>query len=373
MVMQTVVFAYQSFGPYHAARLAHALKSFDESGMRLIPLQLFGDSGIYQWGNSTQLDSAVSIDLTNDGDDTIRLQDVPVLLKALSRLRPTVAFVNGWGTRDALALHAWCAGHRIARVLVSDSTWEDRRRNGFAEHVKRLVISGCAAAFAGGQPQKRYLERLGFAKDRVFLGCDVVDNQHFSSARAKRDRHRQRLLTVARFEPEKNLVMAALAFMRFVQTRPADEAWKWTLVGYGSQDKHLRQLASASQGRISIEGFKNYDELPLIYANADLYFQPSFREPWGLVVNEAMAAGLPQLISSKCGCAEDLVTPDVGWVFDPRSEETIVMGLREAALGFDRWQAMGEAAAARISEWGLERFSNGAVEAARMALGSQSA
>lgn len=371
--MQTVAFAYQNFGPYHLARLTHARNVFQQSGMHLVPLQLFGVSDIYKWDNAGKLDGAISIDLTSAGNDSMRYRDMPGLFRALAKLRPAAVFVNGWSTRDAIALHAWCASHRVPRVLVSDSTWEDRPRNTITEYAKKLVISGCGAAFAGGQPQKRYLKRLGFSKDKICLGCDVIDNRHFALAEPRSDRLGRRLLTVARFEPEKNLVSAARAFLRFAATRSADEVWQWTLVGYGSQDRHLRQLASTSRGKLSIESFKTYEELPLVYANADLYFQPSISEPWGLVVNEAMAAGLPQLISQKCGCAEDLVSPEVGWVFDPTSEETIVTGLQAAALGFDRWQTMGEAAAARIGEWGLERFSNGAVQAARIALGLQSA
>jgi glycosyltransferase involved in cell wall biosynthesis len=254
-------------------------------------------------------------------------------------------------------------------VLVSESTWEDKPRNRVLELVKKWIITGCGAAFVGGQPQARYLRRLGFPEASIFHGCGVVDNRHFASAKRKLDRQGRSLLTVCRIVPEKNLLLAARAFLRFAAERPANEAWHWTIVGYGSQVTSLRELASRSRGRISIEDFKSYDELPAIYADADLYFHPSIYEPWGLVVNEAMAAGLPVLVSRKCGCVDDLVHPEVGWVFDPHSEEAIMAGLHAAALGFDRWQTMGEAAAIRIGTWGLDLFSNSAVRAAQIAIG----
>lgn len=372
MTRNTVVFPYRTFGPYHVARLSHARKAFEEAGMTLVPLQLLRASRVYEWGNMTKLDGSVCLDLDNPKADSIRVRDVPVLLRALAKLRPTVVFVNGWSLRDAIAMHAWCFTHRVARVLVAESTWEDKPRNRVLESVKKLIIGGCGAAFVGGQPQTRYLKRLGFPEDRILQGCGVVDNRHFASARREVGRQGRWLLTVCRFVPEKNLLPAARAFLRFAAVRPANEAWHWTIVGYGSQAASLREFASTSQGRLSIEDFKAYEELPTVYANADLYFHPSIYEPWGLVVNEAMAAGLPVLVSRKCGCAEDLVHPEVGWVFDPHSEEAIMAGLHAAALGFDRWRKMGEAAAIRIGTWGLEKFSNKALQAARLAIGQQS-
>lgn len=366
--MPTAVFPYQSFGPYHTARLAHARRAFEDSGMRLVPVQLFGASNVYRWGETLKLDIAVHLQFKSQGNDSIRYRDVPTLFSTLTRLKPAVIFVNGWGTRDAIAMHAWCVAHKVPRVLVSDSTFDDKRRCWSVEFGKRLIVGGCQAAFVAGRPQMHYMKRLGIPNDKIFLGCDVIDNKHFASAQFGRNRRGRRLLTVARFEPGKNLLAAARAFLRFVAVRPRDEDWHWTIVGYGSQRDDLQRLAATGYGRLSVADFKTYEELPYVYAQANLYFQPSSYEPWGLAVNEAMASGLPVLVSNKCGCADDLVAPDVGWVFEPHSEEAITAGLQAAALGYERWQSMGKAAAKRIADWDLDRFSNGAVQAARLAL-----
>lgn len=367
-VARRVVIPYRCFGPYHVARLAHARQAFAEAGMELVPMQLFHASAAHRWGNEAQLDNIVSAGLTGCRDDSIRYRDVPALLRSLAMLRPAAVFVNGWGMADAIAMHAWCRRHGVARVLVSDSTWVDKKRVGGIERLKSLIVRGCETGFAGGHPQRRYLLRLGVLEERVFLGCDVVDNRHFASARGVRRRGGRRLLTVARFEPEKNLLRAAGAFVGFAAARPANEGWHWTIVGDGSLAARLREVAAASRGTISVDRFRVYEELPAVYANADLYFQPSVSEPWGLVVNEAMASGLAVLVSEMCGCAEDLVSAEVGWTFDPHSEEGIVAGLNAAAQDFERWQQMGEAAVRRIGAWDLDRFSSGAVQAARLAL-----
>jgi glycosyltransferase involved in cell wall biosynthesis len=366
-----VVFQYRSFGPYHVARLAHARQVFDQAGIDLVPMELFGASRVHEWGGAAEIDNAVRLGLEGRLDDSIRYRDVPAMLNALQRIRPDAVFINGWGTRDAMAVHAWCVGRRVARVLVSDSTLEDRARVGVVEHFKALLVGGCEAGFVAGHPQLRYLERLGVSGGRIFLGCDVIDNAHFAPARTARERTGRRVLTVARFEPEKNLVRSARAFVRFAAGRPEAEGWRWTLVGYGSLADSLREIAARSDGALVVDGFRGYEELPAVYAEADIYFQPSISETWGLVVNEAMASGLPVLVSTKCGCAEDLVSPDVGWLLDPHSEEGIVAGLDAAARDFGRWRHMGDAAARRIGDWNLDRFSSGALQAASLALSSR--
>ena len=86
-----------------------------------------------------------------------------------------------------------------------------------------------------------------------------------------------------------------------------------------------------------------------------------------------MAAGLPVLVSARCGCQEDLVTDSTGWTFDPFDEHGMAQMLHRAAEAHAEWPAMGYAAAQRIEDWGLERFSAGLAQAVRLATGAREA
>ena len=87
-----------------------------------------------------------------------------------------------------------------------------------------------------------------------------------------------------------------------------------------------------------------------MYSQADLFILPSTSEPWGLVVNEAMRCELPVLVSSRCGCAEDLVNEETGWVADPFDEQAMAETISKAArLPRERLNAMGRAGR-RLSE-----------------------
>ncbi len=366
--MKRALLPYRYFGPYHCARIEPTRSAFAAAGLELVPVSIFSSSRQYRW--SKPLDrSVVRLDLKGDARDRLSWAAVARFYKALSRLNPDVVFVNGWSARDALVCHAWCRFEGVARVLICDSQAEDRPRSPLKEWMKSRLASGCGAAFAAGKSSSRYLESLGVPAGAITLGCDVVDNGHFAKARRLRGEPGHRLLTVSRLIPEKNLIASARAFLKFCNARDPSPAWRWTIVGYGPQQQRLQAVADQSRGRIVLAGFRGYEELVSEYAGHDVYWQPSLSEPWGLVVNEAMASGMPVLVSRQCGCSEDLVTKDTGWKFDAESDEALIDGLEAAARDREKWAAMGAAAAALIDDWGLDRFARGALAAARMALG----
>ena len=89
--------------------------------------------------------------------------------------------------------------------------------------------------------------------------------------------------------------------------------------------RHPSQLKTpAARGRVVFAGFRQIAELPAFYAGAGAFVHPALEEPWGLVINEAMASGLPVLSSRNVGAAEELVVDGVtGYLFDPRNTQEI--------------------------------------------------
>jgi glycosyltransferase involved in cell wall biosynthesis len=104
----------------------------------------------------------------------------------------------------------------------------------------------------------------------------------------------------------------------------------------------------------------SYDRLPMLYANADIFVLPTLADEWGVVVNEAMAAGLPVLGSRHSQAVEELVTEDdTGWTFAPENHETVYDAL-DRALGSnsDTRQRMGTFARRRVLELTPERVAD---------------
>ena len=117
-------------------------------------------------------------------------------------------------------------------------------------------------------------------------------------------------------------------------------------------------------------GFKQYEELPIYYGLANAFIHASTSEQWGLVVNEAMASGLPVIVSNRCGCAPELVEEGInGFTFDPDDQEQLANRLLEvASLSSDRRQGLGDAGRRIVANFGPERFADGLTHAAEKAL-----
>jgi glycosyltransferase involved in cell wall biosynthesis len=119
-----------------------------------------------------------------------------------------------------------------------------------------------------------------------------------------------------------------------------------------------------------LAGFRQYEELPAWYGLASAFVHASTTEQWGLVVNEAMASGLPVIVSERCGCAPDLVEHGVnGFTFDPYDVPALAdLMQRVAAMTDERRAAMGAAGQRIIADWGPERFADGLMKAVQVAL-----
>ncbi|NDB75533.1 MAG: glycosyltransferase, partial [Verrucomicrobia bacterium] len=113
-------------------------------------------------------------------------------------------------------------------------------------------------------------------------------------------------------------------------------------------------------------GFKNQSELPPFYAAADFLVLPSVSETWGLVVNEAMACGLPAIVSETVGCAPDLVTEgETGFTFPTGSEAGLMASLRRCVEQCRAGHDFRPALAARMQVYSVEAAVAGLLQAVR--------
>jgi glycosyltransferase involved in cell wall biosynthesis len=137
-----------------------------------------------------------------------------------------------------------------------------------------------------------------------------------------------------------------------------------------NQQRATKNQKPSATPTVFLPGFRQIDDLPRFYAHAGAFVHASTTEQWGLVVNEAMASGLPVIISDRCGCASDLVQEGVnGWTFDPHDTEALSnLMARAASLSESDLTRMGAASERIIANWGPERFASGLLDAANCAV-----
>jgi 1,2-diacylglycerol 3-alpha-glucosyltransferase len=305
-----------------------------------------------------------------------------LLDRELSSFGPDAVAVPGWSSRGAFVALDWCLHNAIPAIIMSASSAHDKRRNGLKERIKCRYLSCCSAALVGGSKHAEYLRILGLPSDRIFLGYDAVDNTHFRvNAEKIRDQKNKGtpkaglplyfFLAAARFVEKKNLPRLLEAYARY-RVLAKSQAWDLLLLGDGPLRTVLSSRLSALglNGCVHLPGFKQYEELPDYYGSASAFVHASTTEQWGLVVNEAMASGLPVLISNRCGCAPELVQEGVnGFTFDPWDVELIAQRMLQlSSLQIEALAKMGEASRRISTDWGLERFVSGLTAATERAL-----
>jgi 1,2-diacylglycerol 3-alpha-glucosyltransferase len=374
----SVTLGFHRFGPYHRARL-NAVRS------RLAGLASLEFSSVdeYAW-EAVPVEQPAHISLFCDADVNRKpAREVARRVgDALDRLAPAVLAVPGWSHPAALRGLAWCLRNSRSAVLMSESTAHDERRVFWREWIKRRVVRLFAAALVGGAPQAAYARELGIPEEAIFPGYDAVDNAYFAEQAARvRDTaevERTRLdlpvrffLAASRFIAKKNLPRLLEAYAAY-RARAGADAWHLVLLGDGElrADIESRIARPDLAGRVMLAGFRQYDELPAYYGLASAFVHASTTEQWGLVVNEAMACGLPVLVSERCGCAPDLVEDGVnGFTFDPYDIQALARLMQwVTAMPDERRAAMGRAGQRIIADWGPERFADGLMLAVQAAL-----
>ncbi len=367
---------------YHVARF-RALCEFPALRGRVAGVELVGGTGVHR---GLQFREALPSDLPvttlfeqGNWGDLNKWKIAREIWRYLDQHQPRTLFIPGYYNLPAIAAAIWGRLHRKQTVLMTESTEADHRRKPILENVKAVLIRALFSwSIAGGRPHIRYLEKLGFPKNRIGRSYDVVDNRFFRE-QASRDRQRNTaqdfrlpenyFLFVGRLAAEKNVSGLLESYKAY---RNSGGTWSLVLVGDGPLRESLLRESERSghKSDIYFEGLKNSLELSPYYAFAGCFVLPSSREPWGLVVNEAMASGLPVIITRQCGCAEDLVEEGAnGFVFEAADHNAITHCLhRIEKLSPVARKNMGEHSLEIIDRYSPEQWAS---EVARIANGQK--
>ncbi len=365
-----VLIGFSRLGPYHWARVRAVAQLFPVAALEFDPTDR-----TYAWNDVEPPVGLRRIVLKRGGADGDRESSAERARLILRTERSAALALPGYADRQAIALLVAARERGVPVVLMSASTATDRERTAWREAVKGRIVRMFDAALVGGRPQADYVVQLGIPRERVFLGYDAVDNDHFARPASPPPdimpwKGRPFFLASGRFIPKKNLPRLLEAFTRYRELAGRG-AWNLALLG----DGELRPALEAKAAELGLgdallmPGFRQYPELPGWYQAASCFVHASTSEQWGLVVNEAMAGGLPVLVSNRCGCAADLVQEGVnGFTFDPLDvDQLAALMFRMAHGGLDR-AAMGAASRRIIADWGPERFARGLKDAVECAI-----
>lgn len=262
----------------------------------------------------------------------------PRLLYRLWRFRPNAVIVGGFSI-PAIYCAAYCTLARRRLILMTEGTRASERRIGSAQRLIRALLVQRASGFVATSTQARdRLLELGADPERCVVAPYAIDAQVWP--RRRFGEGPPRLLFVGQLIPRKGL-LPLLDALAEVHT---DHEFVLTIVGSGPQRAEIEQRISELGLADSVHwaGFVDQPDLPELYAEHDLFVFPTLEDTFGVVLIEAMAAGLPPVASRLAGATPDHVEEGVnGWTMDPRSKQSMVAALRTALDERPRWPEMG--------------------------------
>jgi glycosyltransferase involved in cell wall biosynthesis len=290
---------------------------------------------------------------------------------------PKVIICGGYNYTASWEALWWATRrHRAEFVLWSESNSEDARAGKpWVERLKGFFLKKCDRFVVPGKASFEYLKSLGSAEENIITAPNAVDNSFFATQAAKvksqASQFRERLnlpsrfiLFVGRLVPEKGVFDLLEAYAKLGSDLQSEVGL--VFAGDGVSKKALEQRANQiCRGVVCFPGFAQREDLAGVYALADALVLPTHSDPWGLVVNEAMACGLPIIVSRVAGCAADLVEDGWnGYVVPPQDTEKLGMAIDSVLRQHDLRQRMGARSLERIRNYTPEACAAGLATAA---------
>jgi len=285
--------------------------------------------------------------------------------RELGRFRPDVVIAGGWDQPAYLACAALKNrfGYRFG-CFVESTSRDHRPFSRLGTAVRKWLIRISDGFVVPGTASARYLMSLGVPRSRLSVAPNSVDNSLYECPPDRRTSEPGcvRFLYVGRLVPQKGIRVLLEAWTRF-----EGPSYRLTLVGEGPMLPWIDHWRSAhpSASEVLTAGHGDRNAVAASYRTADVFVYPPLSDPWGLVINEAMAAGLPVVTSDAPGSVPDLVVDgDNGAIVPAGDARSFAHAMRRLASEPGLRRTMGGRSSDRIRAFTPSRAAEGFAAAA---------
>lgn len=298
----------------------------------------------------------------------------PAVYEVLKKAEAEVAILTGWHSLPLLQALRASIRLNIPRVVRGDSNALNQRSR-WKQTLHKFLLGRFNAFLAVGSANKDFYIHYGIDSRKIFFSPHYIDNRRFQEQIHQLAMERAALranwhvpllhtcyLYAGKLEPKKRIMDLLRAFERALQK---NTALHLLVAGSGELMSEAQAFAQDRRLPVSFAGFLNQTEIARAYAAADCLVLPSdYGETWGLVVNEAMACGLPAIVSDRVGCGPDLVEEGrTGAVFPFGHVDALAGKLVDLASDAARLQGMGQEAREKIDQYSVEQAVAGTMAA----------
>ncbi|NOW45588.1 glycosyltransferase involved in cell wall biosynthesis [Novosphingobium sp. SG751A] len=346
--LKRLALVWSQFAAYHVDR-CEAVGMATAGRAQVLAVEVATSSKLYAWEASGGIAHAEKLTLF----DGCQYEDVSPW-RRFRKLFATlagcdVAYIGiGYHEPEIVPLVWLLRLFGVRVILMLDSKFDDSPRKSWFEFLKSLGLAAYSGAIVAGKRHFDYIRFLGFKRRMVLPGYDCVGVDRIRKCLTPEDVSRswddRDFLFVGRFVEKKNLTTLIDAYALY-HAQAGDKARRLVLMGDGPlRDEIERKIANMGLGhKIIIIGFMPSQTVVKAMAGALALLLVSHEEQWGLVINEAVAVGLPVIASSTCGATDLLVRNLVnGYVVDCASVEGIASAMTRMTRSQGEWQTMSE-------------------------------
>ncbi|HVS93271.1 MAG TPA: glycosyltransferase [Mucilaginibacter sp.] len=351
-----VLILHNDFRVYWKGRLTYLKKFLNSKNIEFYAIELFGKGSPYIFDRYDNVEKWWSCLFPEQSFSELSVNKLKnALFAKLDEINPdvvisgSIVFFSG-----ALGIR-WAKNHQKKFIMFDDAKPSQVKRNLLVQSIKDLITRQIDGIWL---PTKDYdAEYTGLDKNNVvfFHGYNCINNEIFKF-NSSREIVGKVIVCVARLVPIKNLDNLLRAW-KLIETKNPD--YKLVIIGDGPEFEHLNYLkTNLKLDRVVFLGAVNNTDIPTYFYNASAFILPSLSESWGLVVNEALAAGLPVLLSNKINARNSLLREGVnGFAFNPLSVSEMTDKInRYINLDLDTKMAMSKKSLEVIDEMSYENM-----------------
>lgn len=283
-----------------------------------------------------------------------------------------IILLGGYEQPTYILMSLLCRLYKRPYIIIFDGISTNKigiDDNSIKNKIKKMVISKSSAIFANGMVGKEYFKQnFNISKDNVYNQYLTVDTKLIDYLYKDKVHYRNIIREKYCIEPQKKVLIYSGRLVEIknievvieaISLLPRKSDLVFLITGGGELKERLLNIAYEKNVKIIVTDFiDNQEELFKHYFGGDALILPSIDEVWGLVVNEAMAAELPVLVSKICGCSLDLVVNDKnGYTFNPYNVNDISDKINKLFFEKDH-TSMGIYSKELINEWNFDNSAN---------------
>lgn len=240
----------------------------------------------------------------------------------VNEFKPDIIGVSGWIVKDYNKICRYAKKKGIITIAASDTQWMGTLRQKIASFIARYYHhKKFDYLWVAGPRQFEYARRLKYKNNKILYNSlsadiDLFKKEFDLNFRCKNQEYPRTILFAGRFSKEKGLESLLEIFN---ELNKQNFKWKLILVGDGPLKSEIYKNKN-----VEVLNYMQPEELPAIIRKSGFVILPSISEPWGLVIHEFAAAGLPIICSEQCGASTEFVINGYnGFTFDSKNRNSL--------------------------------------------------